>query len=197
MSSCRFMRWFTSVYASGAWVVGFALTFGMATRASAKLWDKVEFGMPLARFLEAYPAAEPANPAAENKDSPFVSYRLDGQSVGPLKECQLEFSFTGAERVLYRFQAHCSSDPQDIHRYLTARYGNPTRVSKQMLVWTNKDIEVTLTPKSGVFTISDVERSQSVAATLMRMLGRVPIGPTQPPASDDRTPEPPLSDRPQ
>lgn len=157
-------------------------------RVSASLWDQTDFGMPLAAFRQAYPTARSNTPNAAASALPVVSYRLSEQTFDSLQGCDLEFSFAGAEPQLYRLQGQCRNSAEEIHRYLTGRYGTPTAVSSNMVVWRRGGVEVTFAPRSGVFTISDVERSKSVAAALMRLLGRVPVGPSEAPA-DGRTPQ--------
>ncbi|GIW45898.1 MAG: hypothetical protein KatS3mg077_3180 [Candidatus Binatia bacterium] len=163
-----------------AWSMLFLLlVWAGSARGAGAVWNQLEFGTPLADFLRRYPTANAAVPdPAAAAALPAVSYTLSQQKFGPLESCNLEFSFAGKDRVLYRVQARCASEPADVLRYLTARYGNPIQANARTVLWRQDGVEVTFQPKSGVFTVSDLERSRSVAASLMRLLGQVPVGPT-------------------
>lgn len=172
------------------WVVGFlTLAAGLQpTAAIASVWNGLEFGTPLAEFQKQYPQAESTVAGDAAEALPYLNYRLGQRAVGTLSPCDLEFSFTGKERVLYRLEARCQNDPADVLRYLTGTYGHPDQVSATILVWRRGPTEVTFQPKAGVFTVADAERSRSVAAALMRMLQRVPLGDTTPAATPAQQP---------
>ena len=167
-------------------LVFLTLAAGLQPRAAiASVWNGLEFGTPLAEFQKKYPEAEGTTAGDAAAALPYVNYRLRQRALGTLSPCDLEFSFTGKERVLYRLEARCQNDAAEVLRYLTATYGHPNQVSPNTLVWRRGQIEVTFQPKAGVFTVADTERSRSVAAVLMQMLQQVPLGNATPPPSPE------------
>lgn len=162
------------------------------TCARCERWNDIPFGTSLAEFLTQHPDAVPVvpTPGRDAPRLPFTSYTLRDRSLGPLRSCTLEYSFTGHRKELFRIQAQCGSDSAEMLRYLTQEFGSPTKVSASQLWWRRQQVEVNFLPKAAVFTVNDVERSKSVAAALLQLLRQLPLGPptTPSPAAKDSQP---------
>lgn len=152
-----------------------------ATFREPQGWQKARFGMAVEEFRKTYPKARLLDPAPAGQPTPtLLRYELREQKVGPLRDCTLEFHFSGQPPALFRIESRCPQAPEEIARYLEATYGAPTRVSGSALFWTGKAVEINFVPRGKSFSLNDVARSRSFIASLMQALGQVPLAPTPP-----------------
>ncbi len=146
--------------------------------------------MSAEEFLRAYPRARSLEPEPSAAAGPLLRrFELSGQKVGPLRDCQLQFHFTGQPSKLFRIEGRCANAPEEVSRYLVATYGEPTRTAGNVVLWSGKSAEVNFNPRGGAFSINDIALSRSFIGSLMGALRQVPLAAT-PQSTPVATPAP-------
>jgi len=147
-------------------------------------WEKARLGMLLDEFRSAYPKAQALDAEATPGPPGLVlrRFELAGQKFGKLRDCRLQFHFTGTPLRLFRIEGRCGESGEAVAQALRAAYGEPTRITNSALIWTGKEVEVNVNPRGGVFSINHIALSRNFIAALMGSMGKVPLGPTAAPS---------------
>lgn len=129
-------------------------------------FGKATFGMSPAQVGKLFPKMQPteATEATAGKgDQLMAIYQVEGQRVGPLRPCRVEFRFFKDE--LYEIQFRCP-DRVKVAQYLQKTYGVPTKATENAAFWMGKHSAVSLAPRSGAFAYGDAKRTQAMQAML-------------------------------
>ena len=139
--------------------------------------NKAQFGMTPAELLKEYPKAQLIAKPTPKPGSPvnLESYTLEGQKVGPLSNCRLEFRFFGGRLELYEVQGLCP-DKDEVSRYLTKTFGMPTRTTSSTLTWIGSKTTINYVPKGGAFSYADNERARGMQSMLLNALRSMKLG---------------------
>lgn len=145
-------------------------------------WEQARFGMALEEFTRAYPRATPLDPpTSDGAQLALRRFELPGQKFGTLRNCTLQFHFSGRPAVLFRIEGRCPQPGEEMARYFEATYGPPTRIGGNTLHWVGKEVEINFVPQGQSFSLNDIARSRSFIGALMKMLGQLPLAPTAAP----------------
>ena len=135
-------------------------------------WGKARWGMSTGEVRALYPdlvAPEPKPNAKTDPDLKLETHRLLNQSFGILEGCDLKLRFLNEElwEILFACKAY---EPADVRRLLEERYGYPQQNDPRQAVWRGETTRVSLNPRSGWFSISDIERGQWLTREVVRRM---------------------------
>jgi hypothetical protein len=116
-------------------------------------------------------------------------YELRDRSFGPIDGCQLRLPFF--DNRLWQIQFKCKgTDPDEIRRVLTDRYGFPQPGSGDHLVWKLERTHIGFNPRSGQFSLSDRGQTTKVSIGALGALMRAQrAGSGEGPEESSGTPE--------
>jgi hypothetical protein len=134
----------------------------------------VKFGATAADLLMRFPAAKlrsMSTPAQKRLGLDLAVYRIEGQRIGPLNDCLVDFRFFGNPAALVDVRFACPARDKAL-RYLTDGFGSPTDSKANMLTWAFGHTVVNYSPTTGAFDYSDRERASAMQLALIKAATR-------------------------